>query len=577
MTWKCLYYWIGVLSKGFKMQAFAANTDLARYYHEEFPASVRDIRGEAGLDDALLPEKSESHKEIDRHEYYFKFADDAKTKLESRGLWVKKTGDSNEFEAKPDAREELKNAFSGFLTSFVSFGANNEIAKPKDLASGLISACIGGAAVITGSIFAFNTIVANLRKAFPTHNAHLDQAGKFAYQLVSAFHTLAATIQPIVHQAIPFQSNEIILAVLVTVEILLGFYGTVTATEASLARNLKKSEILSSLISNKKLAQDFFNKSVTSEKATGEEAVAYEKFMAAIGKLDQLSGETAFGTLVAATSAIKETIWWSGSLAGNETTYKNLASAEIAVSGAELVGTAVSELGVVLIANIIDLIHGVVVFCRCDEKISKARDVKKELSLLFKESVLPAAQSMIQGIARLFDRKIQDEEFEKGFSVARILKALLLVVTGIAAIALIACAIAYTFPIWLAAGIISGLFFLILIARTIRSANRVKDEKIDEEFFNKHKPVDLTAALENSVGNRHFLLESLSISLIDQEEPDEVENKINAEQILMTLGFNEIELNILRNIARSNEERRTNIDRMKTQLTRMLDLKIAGV
>lgn len=557
------------------MQAFATNTDLAHYYHDEFPASVRDNKSEAGLDDALLPEKSERQKEVDRHAYYFKFSDDAKAKLESRGLWVKKTDGSNAFEARPDARERLKAAFSGFLTSFVSFGQNNEIAKPKDLASGLIFSCLGGGGVINGSIFAFNTLVASLRKTFPAHNAHLDQAGKFTYQLVSAFHTIAATIQPIVHQAIPFQSNEVIFAVLVTVEILLGFYATVTATEASLARNLKKSGMLSSLISNKELAQSFFKKSVACEKATEEEADAYEKFMAAIGKLDQVSGETAFGTLVAATTAIKETLWLSGSAIGNETTYKNLASAEIAVSGMELVGTTLSELGVVLIANIVDLIHGAVVYCRCDEKIAKARGLKKELSISFKQSALPAAQKMIKGIARLFDRKIQDEEFEKGVSAVRVLKALLLAVVGITVIVLIACAIAYTFPIWLAGGIISGLFFLILIARTIRSASRVRDEKIDEKVYDENKPGDLTAALKRSVENKYFLLEALSVSLVDQQNPaaDEIQNELK--EILMTIGFNETELNILRNIARSDEERRKKIDRLKTQLTRMLDLKIA--
>lgn len=583
MTWKRQCCWIGVLFRELEMQAFSFKTDLPHYYEAGVPVFVSDYHDPAGRYDKLLPQelpkqKSEEQKEVDRHAYYFKFADDAKTKLDGRGLWVKKTDGSNEFEARPDARERLKKGFSEFLTSFVSFGVNNEVVRPKDLASGLVSSCIGGTIVIDGFIFTFNKIVSGLRKSFPASDPYFDQAGKLSYQLASAIHTLAATIQPVIHQAIPFQSNEIILAVLVTVEILLGFYATTTATEASLARNMEKSEILSKLINNKENAKNFFNKSRNSEVATAEEAGAYEQFMAAISKLDKLSGESAFGTLVAATTAVKETLWLSGSVVGNETAYKNLENAEIAIDGVELVGTTIGEIGIALVANIIDVIHGVVVFCRCKERIGNARGIKNNLLDFFRKTLQSESKKLIAGLGRVINLKIQDEEFEQGFSVARALKAIMLMAAGIVVLALIACAVVYTFPISLVLGIVSGLFFLILIARTIRMASRTKDNKAEEDAFNGRKlspkgASDLTTTIDKSPENKFDLLYTLSFLLVDQKN---LEDKNESALILAALNFNEVEINILKSLAQSRDDRAKQIEMVCKQLTRMLELKIVG-
>jgi len=232
-----------------------------------------------------------------------------------------------------------------------------------------------------------------------------------------------------------------------------------------------------------------------------------------------------------------------------------------------------------MIANIFDSIHGAVVYCRCEERISHARGIRKKLAAVFKQSKSPESKPLIKGLARVIDRKIQDEEFEQGFSVARMLKAIPLVITGIVAVALIACAIAYTFPLWLPLGIVSGVFFLLLIARTIRTAGRTKDDKGEEDLFEKRTAlgnvwIDTEATLDKSPENKFFLLHSLSDLLIAQVSRWDEENELK--KILMALEFNEIEINMLRNIALIKENSAENIRMVKKQLARMLELKIVG-
>jgi hypothetical protein len=61
----------------------------ARFHRDEFPVSCSSEGERPGFDDPLLPGKSASQKEVDRHGYYFKFADDAKARIPYliRQLW----------------------------------------------------------------------------------------------------------------------------------------------------------------------------------------------------------------------------------------------------------------------------------------------------------------------------------------------------------------------------------------------------------------------------------------------------------------------------------------------------------
>jgi hypothetical protein len=565
------------------MQAIATTADLyAHYSQAEFPTSLSHPKEHALSDDERLPEKSANQEEVDRHAYYFDFADKAMEKLDSRGLWVRKNK-SGAYEAKPDAGERLKTAFSTFLTSFVSLGESKDVAKPVDLVSGFLCFCPPGIGTITGSIFVFNTIVSLLKKGFPSQKAYLDQAGKLSYFSASAAHSAVSAILPIVSEVRSSHVDPVFSIVMISIELLLGFYSAVTATETNLARQEKKSEILTDLINAKYEAERFFKKARDGVQASASEAAAYEKFMTAIGKLDKFSERSKFAGRISATSTTKEWLWFGGAVIGNETAYKNLASTQIAVSGPELLGTALSEMAMSLVANIADLVHGLVVPCKNERGIRYGTGLVKKLQQLPEEIRLSAMAPIVKGLTRIIGNKIEDEKYEQGFARFRTFKALVLVSIGIVGIVALATSAVLAAP-WvmgMTAGIVLAAFFIFLIARSMRAADSARDVEKEEVEFNKTRnqleneliksPV-VTAGLEQ---NKFFLFHALSVSLV--EMPELWQKGSELELLFTALNFQEIEITLLKTLANTLEEnRKKKIELVTKQLTRMMELKLAG-
>jgi hypothetical protein len=566
-----------------------------RYHDAAFPLSFPNDADHVGLDDELLPEKTSKEKETDPYAYYFDFADKAKAKLEARGLWVKDETDGK-WSAKPDAGERLKTAFSTFLTSFVSLGASNQAAKPDNLLPGVVFSSGLVTAPITGAIFVFNKIVSLLKEAFPSQSSYLDQAGKLSYFSASAAHSVVSAALPVVSEIRSSSIDPIFSIVLVSIELLLGFYATVTATQAGLARQDSKCGHLTDLINAKPDTESFVEKARTGERASASEAAAYEKFMTAIGKLDELSAESKFDSKIAATSATKEWLWFGGAVIGNETAYKNLASTQIGVSGVELVATTLSEMVMALVANIIDLVHGPVVACRLEKGIQNLSSLGNKLHDFSGKATWSVMNPLIKGLERILGKNIEDAKFEQNFSKFRIFKALVLVSIGIVAIAAFASAAFLAMP-WLmgaAAGTALAAFFVYLIVRLFRTADSVRDdEKAEKEFQDEHKEseiefIRLLKNLARGGENRFFLFHALSASLVDF--PDLWEKESELDLLFKTLNFQEIEIAVLRTLAKTyelpaendeNSEERSNnrgpnIGLVRKELTRMMKLKLAG-
>jgi hypothetical protein len=565
------------------MQAIATTADLyAHYSQAEFPTSLSHPKEHAISDDERLPEKSANQKEVDRHAYYFNFADKALAKLDSRGLWVK-NNESRVYEAKPDAGERLKTAFSTFLTSFVSLGESKDVAKPVDLVSGFLCFCPPGIGTITGSIFVFNTIVSLLKKAFPSQKAYLDQAGKLSYFSASAAHSAVSAILPIVSEVRSSHVDPVFSIVMISIELLLGFYSTVTATEANLARQEKKSEILTDLINAKYEAERFFKKARDGVQASASEAAAYEKFMTAIGKLDKFSERSKFSGRILATSTTKEWLWFGGAVIGNETAYKNLASTQIAVSGPELLGTALSEMAMSLVANIADLIHGLVVPCKNERGIRYGTGLVKKLQQLPEEIRLSVMAPIVKGLTRIIGNKIEDEKYEQGFARFRTFKALVLVSIGIVGIVALATSAVLAAP-WImgmTAGIALAAFFIFLIARSVRAADSARElEKEETKFEEEHKNwsseyFDEIRIPEEAQINAFLLFHALSVCLVDMEKLPQKGSEL--ELFFTALNFQEIEIALLKTIANTFEaDREKKIELVTKQLTRMMELKLAS-
>ncbi len=561
------------------MQAISTTADLYAHYSQvEHPASLSHHDEHAISDDERLPEKSANQKEVDRHAYYFNFADQAKAKLESKGLWTENNNKSS-YEAKPDAGERLKIAFSTLLTSFITLGESKDAAKPVDLVSGFVCFCSPGIGTVTGSIFIFNTLVLLLKKAFPSQETYLKQAARLTYFSASAAHSAVSAVLPIVSEIRSSHIDPISSIVLVSIELLLGFYATVTATEASLARQGKKCEMLTDLINAKDDAKIFFGKADAGVPASASEAIAYEKFMTAISKLDKFSEESKFGTRISATSTTKEWLWFGGAIVGNETAYKNLASTQIAVSGPELLGTALSEMAMALVANIADLVQGVVVSCNCDQKIRNGIVLRKNLQKFARESTLPVMAPVMKGLARIIGKKIEDEKFEQGFSRFRIFKALVLVSIAIVGIVALATSAVLAMP-WvmaLAAGVVLAAFFIFLIARSMRAADSAraveKEEAEHKKLSNEH--VDKALIPEEVEKNAFLLFHVLSVYLVDMTELSQKGRELDL--LFTALNFQEIEIALLKTLANTLEKNReTNIELVTKQLTRMMELKLAG-
>ena len=565
------------------MQAIATTADLyAHYSQAEYPTSLSHPNEDSTNGDERLPKKSANPKEVDRHARYFDFADQAMAKLDSKGLWAKNK-DTNAFEAKPDAGERLKTAFSTFLTSFVSLGESKDVAKPVDLVSGFVCSFHPGIGTITGSIFVFNTIVSLLKKAFPSQQKYLDQAGRLTYFSASAAHSAVSAILPVVSEVRSSNVDPIFSIVMVSIELLLGFYATVTATEASLAHQEKKSEILTDLINAKYEAERFFRNARAGVRASASEAAAYEKFMTAISKLDKFSEKSKFAGRISATSTTKEWLWFGGAVVGNETAYKNLVSTEIVVSGPELLGTALSEMAMALVANIIDLVHGLVVPCKNERGIRHGTGLGKKLQQLSEEIRSSRMAPIVKGLTKIIENKIDDEKYEQGFARFRTFKALVLVSIGIVGIvALVTSAVlAAPWVMGMTAGIVLAAFFIFLIARAVRAADSAREVEEEEAKFNKTrdqleneltKYSVVTAGLEQ---NKFFLFHALSVSLV--EMPELWQKGSELELLFSALNFQEIEITLLKTLANTLEEnRKKQIERVTKQLTRMMELKVAG-
>lgn len=565
------------------MQGIATTADLyAHYSQAEYPASLSHHDAPAFTGDERLPEKSANQKEVDRHAGYFNFADQAEAKLKSRGLWTKNEN-SGAFEARPDAGERLKTAFSTFLTSFISVGESKDVAKPVDLMSGFLCFCPPGIGTITGSIFAFNTIVSLLKNAFPSQQTYLDQAGRLGYFSASAAHSAVSAVLPVVSEVRSSHVDPIFSIVMVSIELLLGFYATVTATEASLARQVKKCEILTDMIHSKREAEIFFGKARAEVRATASEAANYEKFMTAISKLDKFSEKSKFAGQISTISTTKEWLWFGGAVVGNETAYKTLASVQVAENGAELVGTALSEMAMALVANVIDLVHGVFVPCKNERGIRHGTGLGKKLRQLPEKVRSSVMAPIVNGFARIIGNKIEDEKYEQGFARFRIFKALVLVTIGIVGIVALATSAVLAAP-WImgmTAGIVLAAFFIFLIARLMRTADSAREaEKAEAEFKEKHKnlsnvhqdKIDIPEEVEK---NAFFLFHTLSVFLVDM--PNLWQEGSELDLLFAALDFQEIEIILLKTLANTfGNDREKNIDLVKKQLTRMMELKLAG-
>ena len=546
---------------------FSNNADMHAYLSRpDDPCTLTGSLEPASIDNDSLPEKSENQKEIDRHRSYFDFVDQAKTRLDKRGLLEKPAEGSTAFTVKPDAGERLRDFFSSALTSITSIGATSDVATTRDTASGLIFNCCSGMVALTGAVFAFNTIVSALANAFPSHKAYFDQAGRLTYQLASAVHTVAATVQPAISGAVSSESNPVVIAVLVSIEILLGIYATCTGLENTLARQMKKSEILAKLITHKQNAEIFFKKTLNSEPTATDEAEAYHEFMDALSKFDSLSAEAGFGNRVAQVTAVKESLWCSGSVVGNETAYKNLGSVGIGVSVPELVGTAAAEMFLGLVANVIDLVQGVIVGVRCGEKIDRAIEIKNKMRKCFDSGTSKVTRDLKQGLVRMLDRKIEDEDFEQGFSMIRVFKAIATVTIGIIGIVGIILFFIYAAPVWGGLAVISGIaafiFFVVLLVRTSRTSSRAMDEKREKDDFMAVHDLARNAFqtfkkferfsffCPKILKNRYLVLHALSVALV---AGDTWKDKEDLKAIFSAFDFSDIDMDILSNLAKMEE------------------------
>ena len=567
---------------------FSNNADMNAYMSRtDNPSTLTASLEPTAADHESLPEKSENQKEIDRHSSYFDFVDQAKIRLEERGLLESPADGSAAFTVKPDAGERLTNFFSNALTSITSIGANSDVSGPRSVASGLIFNCCSPIVLLTGTVFVFNTIVSALANAFPSHKAYFDQAGRLTYQLASALHTLAATVQPAISGAVASESNPIVIGVLVSIEILLGIYATCTGLENTLARQMKKSEILATLIKHKEKAENFFNKTRNSEPIVADEVDAYHEFMDAVSKFDSLSGEARFGNRVAQVTAVKESLWCSGSVVGNESAYKNLGSVGIGVSVPELFGTAVAEMFLGLVANVLDLVQGVIVGVRCSERIDRAIEIKNQVRKFFTSENSKVMRDLKQGIVRMLDQKIEDEDFEQGFSLVRIFKAIVTVTIGIVAIVGLILFLINAAPVWGGLAVISGIaafiFFVVLLVRTSRTSSRAMDDKQEKDDFMKvhgmsrnvfqtfEKFDGFSFLCPKILKNRHLVLHALSVALV---AADRWKDRVELKAIFSAFDFSDIDMAILRNLAKIEKSEAEKIDIVKKNLERMFDLKM---
>lgn len=570
--------------------------DMNWHYHDAgAPLSFSEADDYVAAEDALLPEKLANRKETDRHAYYFDFADKAKAKLEARDLWVKDETDGK-WSAKPDAGERLKTAFSMFLTSFISLGASDQAAKPDKLLPGVVFLPGMVIAPITGAIFAFNKIVSLLKKAFPSQGGYLDQAGKLSYFSASAVHSAVSAALPVISEIRSSSVDPIFSIILVSIELLLGFYATVTATQASLARQDSKCTHLTDLITAKPEAESFVEKARAGERASASEGAAYGKFMTAISKLDQLSAKSEFESKIAATVATKEWLWFGGAAIGNETAYKNLASMQIGVNGVELIGTMLIEGVLSLLANITDLVHGVVVSCRMEKGLQNLNSMGKKLNDFSQTVTGVVMNPLIKGLERILGKNIEDGEFEKDFSKCRIFKALVVISAGIIFIGALVSSTILAAPwlIGLAGGAALAAFFVCLIVRLLRTTGSLRDdEKAEKEFDKKYEEsenafINSSNITVESVENKFFLFHALSASLVGM--PDLWEKGTEMDLMFAALDFQEMEVALLKTLANAYEvaeendkdrevraiNREKNIKLVKKELTRLMELKLVG-
>ena len=567
---------------------FNSNADMhAHLGRADDPSTLAKSPEPTGTDADPLPQQSENQKEINRHRSYFDFVDQAKARLDRRGLLEKPVAGSVAFTVKPDAGERLRNFCSNALTSISSIGVTSDPATTRDTAKGLIFNCCIGMTALAGAVFAFNTIVSALANAFPSRKAYFDQAGRLTYQLASTVNTATTTLQPAISGAIASETNPIMIAVLVSIEILLGIYATSTGLENALARQMKKSEILAKLMTHREKAEIFFDKTIQSKPASSDEAEAYHAFMEALGKLDSLSGEAKFGNRIAQVTAVKESLWCSGSIVGNETVYKILGSAGLGVDVPELVGTAVAEMALGLVANLIDLVQGVIVGVRCGENMDRAIGIRNKLRKCLHSEPSEIMRDLRQGIVGMLDCKIGDEAFEQGFSVVRVLKAIVAVTAGIAGIVGTILFLVYAAPLWAGLAIISGvatfIFFIVLLARTARTSSRATEEKQEkddfmqifrngEKVFQKARDFEAFSFLyPRMYRNRHLILHALSVALVAGES---WKDKDKMEAIFSAFGFSDIDLNILKNLAQFGNSEATGTAIVKSNMERMLELKM---
>ncbi|MET0964726.1 MAG: hypothetical protein ABWY05_18195 [Noviherbaspirillum sp.] len=217
---------------------FGNVADLNHYFSRaDNPLSLPGRQESTGVDYCAsdrtepLPGKSASEKEQERLEHCFSQVNHIREKLEKRGLLEEK-GDGT-INVMPDAGEKIRDFFSSALTAITSIGGKSGAVKPKDLACGLIFGCSTGMVVAGAMAFAFNKVVSALATAFPSYRPYFDNAGKLVYYLLSADHALINAAQSFIHEAVAGESNEIAVAILASIEILLGIYAGSNGMDAS--------------------------------------------------------------------------------------------------------------------------------------------------------------------------------------------------------------------------------------------------------------------------------------------------------------------------------------------------------
>ena len=190
---------------------------------------------------------------------------------------------------------------------------------------------------------------------------------------------------------------------------------------------------------------------------------------------------------------------------------------------------------------------------------------------------------IVKGLTKIIENKIDDEKYEQGFARFRTFKALVLVSIGIVGIvALVTSAVlAAPWVMGMTAGIVLAAFFIFLIARAVRAADSAREVEEEEAKFNKTrdqleneltKYSVVTAGLEQ---NKFFLFHALSVSLV--EMPELWQKGSELELLFSALNFQEIEITLLKTLANTLEEnRKKQIERVTKQLTRMMELKVAG-